>query len=61
MSFFFLAYRLCWGKFGWGSQKVDELLVPVLKEYDKHEVSDLGIFFRGFQYPKRSCYLATFV
>ncbi|KAB1211737.1 DNA repair protein UVH3 [Morella rubra] len=33
----FVLRKLCWGKFGWGSQKVDELLVPVLKEYDKHE------------------------
>ncbi|XP_021639284.2 DNA repair protein UVH3 isoform X2 [Hevea brasiliensis] len=29
--------RLCWEKFGWGIQKSDELLLPVLKEYDKHE------------------------
>ncbi|GAV72578.1 XPG_N domain-containing protein/XPG_I domain-containing protein [Cephalotus follicularis] len=29
--------RLCWEKFGWGSQKSDELLLPVLKEYNKHE------------------------
>lgn len=33
----FLLRKLCWEKFGWGSQKADELLVPVLKEYDKHE------------------------
>ncbi|XP_021857448.2 DNA repair protein UVH3 isoform X2 [Spinacia oleracea] len=29
--------RLCWEKFGWASQKADELLSPVLKEYNKHE------------------------
>ncbi|KAM7509106.1 hypothetical protein LguiA_019559 [Lonicera macranthoides] len=29
--------KLCWEKFGWGTQKADELLVPVLKEYNKHE------------------------
>ncbi|XP_057437283.1 DNA repair protein UVH3 isoform X2 [Lotus japonicus] len=29
--------RLCWEKFGWTSQKADELLLPVLKEYNKHE------------------------
>ncbi|MED6199328.1 hypothetical protein PIB30_074944 [Stylosanthes scabra] len=29
--------KLCWEKFGWTSQKSDELLVPVLKEYNKHE------------------------
>ncbi|XP_043806922.1 DNA repair protein UVH3 isoform X3 [Manihot esculenta] len=29
--------RLCWEKFGWGIQKSDELLLPVLKEYNKHE------------------------
>ncbi|KAJ1424723.1 hypothetical protein SESBI_11430 [Sesbania bispinosa] len=28
---------LCWEKFGWTSQKADELLLPVLKEYNKHE------------------------
>lgn len=38
VGFIFFAYRLCWEKFGWGSQKVDELIVPVLKEYAKHEV-----------------------
>lgn len=38
LLFLFFAYRLCWEKFGWGSQKVDELIVPVLKEYAKHEV-----------------------
>ncbi|KAM7280360.1 hypothetical protein ACFE04_007494 [Oxalis oulophora] len=31
------ACRLCWEKFGWGSQKSDELLLPVLKEYNKRE------------------------
>lgn len=31
-------YRLCWEKFGWSSQKADELLLPVLNEYNKHEV-----------------------
>ncbi|WCJ20931.1 DNA repair protein UVH3 [Euphorbia peplus] len=29
--------RLCWEKFGWGVQKSDELLSPVLKEYNKKE------------------------
>ncbi|XP_049371171.1 DNA repair protein UVH3 [Solanum verrucosum] len=29
--------KVCWEKFGWNSQKADELLVPVLKEYNKHE------------------------
>ncbi|KAG7981918.1 hypothetical protein I3843_04G023000 [Carya illinoinensis] len=33
----FVLRKLCWEKFGWGNQKADELLVPVLKEYDKHE------------------------
>ncbi|KAJ8544960.1 hypothetical protein K7X08_017543 [Anisodus acutangulus] len=28
--------KVCWEKFGWSSQKADELLVPVLKEYNKH-------------------------
>ncbi|XP_078435659.1 5'-3' exonuclease family protein [Wolffia australiana] len=32
-----LLRRLCWEKFGWAQQKADELLVPVLKEYNKHE------------------------
>ena len=40
----FFAYRLCWEKFGWGSQKVDELIIPVLKEYDKREVRSTYIF-----------------
>uniref|UniRef100_A0A803MVL3 XPG-I domain-containing protein n=1 Tax=Chenopodium quinoa TaxID=63459 RepID=A0A803MVL3_CHEQI len=30
-------FALCWEKFGWASQKADELLSPVLKEYNKHE------------------------
>ncbi|KAL2897144.1 DNA repair protein UVH3 [Bienertia sinuspersici] len=29
--------RLCWEKFAWANQKADELLLPVLKEYNKHE------------------------
>ncbi|XP_059284468.1 DNA repair protein UVH3 isoform X1 [Lycium ferocissimum] len=29
--------KVCWEKFGWSSQKADELLLPVLKEYNKHE------------------------
>ncbi|KAF3628664.1 DNA repair protein UVH3 [Capsicum annuum] len=29
--------KVCWEKFSWSSQKADELLVPVLKEYNKHE------------------------
>ncbi|KAJ7974538.1 DNA repair protein UVH3 [Quillaja saponaria] len=29
--------KLCWEKFGWTGQKADELLLPVLKEYNKHE------------------------
>ncbi|XP_028756680.1 DNA repair protein UVH3 isoform X2 [Neltuma alba] len=29
--------KLCWEKFGWTSQKADELLLPVLKEYNKNE------------------------
>ncbi|KAL8471410.1 hypothetical protein ACS0TY_028897 [Phlomoides rotata] len=33
----FVLRRLCWEKFGWGASKSDELLVPVLKEYNKHE------------------------
>ncbi|KAF9663469.1 hypothetical protein SADUNF_Sadunf17G0053700 [Salix dunnii] len=30
-------HRLCWEKFGWHIQKSDELLLPVLKEYNKYE------------------------
>ncbi|GLU11233.1 hypothetical protein SLE2022_279920 [Rubroshorea leprosula] len=30
--------KLCWEKLGWGSQKSDELLLPVLKEYEKREI-----------------------
>ncbi|KAF3444686.1 hypothetical protein FNV43_RR14379 [Rhamnella rubrinervis] len=33
----FVLRKLCWEKFGWGSQKADELLLPVLKEYNKNE------------------------
>ncbi|KAH6774456.1 5'-3' exonuclease family protein [Perilla frutescens var. frutescens] len=33
----FVLRKLCWEKFGWGSSKADELLLPVLKEYNKHE------------------------
>lgn len=33
----FLLRKVCWEKFGWASQKADELLLPVLKEYNKHE------------------------
>ncbi|XP_004514821.1 DNA repair protein UVH3 isoform X2 [Cicer arietinum] len=29
--------KLCWEKFGWTSQKADELLLPVLTQYNKHE------------------------
>ncbi|CAJ1781954.1 unnamed protein product [Sphenostylis stenocarpa] len=29
--------KLCWEKFGWIGQKADELLLPVLKEYNKRE------------------------
>ncbi|XP_072985440.1 DNA repair protein UVH3 isoform X2 [Typha latifolia] len=32
-----LLQKLCWETFGWNKQKADELLVPVLKEYNKHE------------------------
>ncbi|ONK63702.1 uncharacterized protein A4U43_C07F18000 [Asparagus officinalis] len=32
-----LLRKLCWEKFGWHNKKADELLVPVLKEYNKHE------------------------
>ncbi|KAL7612604.1 hypothetical protein Lser_V15G07736 [Lactuca serriola] len=33
----FVLRKLCFEKFGWGTQKADELLQPVLKEYNKHE------------------------
>ncbi|KAK4417739.1 DNA repair protein UVH3 [Sesamum alatum] len=33
----FVLRKLCWEKFGWGMSKSDELLLPVLKEYNKHE------------------------
>nr|GEW32977.1 DNA repair protein UVH3 isoform X2 [Tanacetum cinerariifolium] len=33
----FVLRKLCYEKFGWGSQKADELLQHVLKEYNKHE------------------------
>ncbi|XP_052195204.1 DNA repair protein UVH3 isoform X2 [Diospyros lotus] len=33
----FLLRKLCWEKFGWSTQKADELILPVLKEYNKHE------------------------
>ncbi|GMH07966.1 hypothetical protein Nepgr_009806 [Nepenthes gracilis] len=33
----FALRRLCREKFGWDSQKADELLLPVLEEYNKHE------------------------
>nr|XP_043632130.1 DNA repair protein UVH3 [Erigeron canadensis] len=33
----FVLRKLCSEKFGWGTQKADELLQPVLKEYNKHE------------------------
>lgn len=36
------AYRMCWEKFGWSSQKADELLLPVLKQYNKHAVRDFA-------------------
>ena len=34
----FTFHRLCFEKFGWNKNKSDELLLPVLKEYDRHEV-----------------------
>lgn len=39
---FLIACRLCWEKFGWGSLKSDELLLPVLREYEKREVRHLS-------------------
>ncbi|KAH0470975.1 hypothetical protein IEQ34_000698 [Dendrobium chrysotoxum] len=32
-----LLRKICWEKFGWPNQKADDLLIPVLKEYNKHE------------------------
>ncbi|KAJ4772674.1 5'-3' exonuclease family protein [Rhynchospora pubera] len=32
-----LLRKLCWERLGWNQQKADELLLPVLKEYSKHE------------------------
>ncbi|CAM0871652.1 unnamed protein product [Alopecurus aequalis] len=32
-----LLRKLCWERFGWNKDKADELLLPVLKEYNKHE------------------------
>ncbi|CAI0455650.1 unnamed protein product [Linum tenue] len=32
-----LLQRLCWERFGWNVQKSQELLLPVLKEYNKRE------------------------
>ncbi|XP_002967370.2 DNA repair protein UVH3 isoform X1 [Selaginella moellendorffii] len=32
-----LLRKFCFEKFGWTKEKADELLVPVLKEYDRHE------------------------
>ncbi|CAL1391910.1 unnamed protein product [Linum trigynum] len=32
-----LLIRLCWERFGWNVQKSQELLLPVLKEYNKRE------------------------
>eukprot|EP00252_Welwitschia_mirabilis_P021245 TRINITY_DN5382_c0_g1_i1.p1 TRINITY_DN5382_c0_g1~~TRINITY_DN5382_c0_g1_i1.p1 ORF type:complete len:1520 (-),score=430.47 TRINITY_DN5382_c0_g1_i1:9-4568(-) len=29
--------KFCWEKFGWVKEKADDLLLPVLKEYDRHE------------------------
>ncbi|KAH9314682.1 hypothetical protein KI387_023309, partial [Taxus chinensis] len=29
--------KLCWERFGWNKEKADELLLPVLKEYDRRE------------------------
>ncbi|KAL6551505.1 hypothetical protein OROGR_007659 [Orobanche gracilis] len=33
----FVLRKLCWEKFGWGTSKADQLLVQVLKEYNKRE------------------------
>ncbi|KAK3150798.1 hypothetical protein QOZ80_3AG0237930 [Eleusine coracana subsp. coracana] len=32
-----LLRKLSWERFGWGKEKADELLLPVLREYNKHE------------------------
>ncbi|OEL19728.1 DNA repair protein UVH3 [Dichanthelium oligosanthes] len=32
-----LLRKLCWERFGWGKEKANELLLPVLREYNKHE------------------------
>ncbi|XP_062210269.1 DNA repair protein UVH3 [Phragmites australis] len=32
-----LLRKLCWERFGWGKEKADELFLPVLREYNKHE------------------------
>uniref|UniRef100_J3LL61 DNA repair protein UVH3 n=2 Tax=Oryza brachyantha TaxID=4533 RepID=J3LL61_ORYBR len=32
-----LLRKLCWERFGWSKEKADELLIPVLREYNKHE------------------------
>ncbi|KAM0842168.1 hypothetical protein ACQ4PT_058559 [Festuca glaucescens] len=32
-----LLRKLCWERFGWNKEKADELLLPVLKEYNKRE------------------------
>lgn len=47
-------HRLCWEKFGWIGQKADELLLPVLKEYNKREV-------RNFVLIISSLFLLTFL
>ncbi|XP_017242123.2 DNA repair protein UVH3 [Daucus carota subsp. sativus] len=33
----FVLRKLCLEKFGWGTEKSDDVLVPVLNEYNKHE------------------------
>lgn len=53
---YFACCRVCWEKFGWSSQKADELLVPVLKEYNKHEVGPFFIFFYLSYSNRVSCY-----
>ncbi|KAG8073932.1 hypothetical protein GUJ93_ZPchr0006g42684 [Zizania palustris] len=32
-----LLRKLCWERFGWSKEKSDELFIPVLREYNKHE------------------------